>query len=162
MTERAENIIDRLANLLPGYQSFKDKEARRDTDARVRERVATVLDDNKVKLDEMIRAMTDEGRLDVISGLDRLKRQVGSCADGIRHVAHGDSGLMDDRVIGELELDRIHDHDLGLLEQAQQLTTAFADLDAAGTPDALPELTKTVESMRQAIDRREQLLQEVF
>jgi hypothetical protein len=162
MTPRLPNLLDKLAGFIPGYKSFSQKEARRDSDKRLRDHVADTLDANKRHVDSLVLACTDAGSLDGLDLLDRLKRRVGTCADSIRLAEYGESGFTDDVVIDEADLERVHEFDLGLLEQAKQVSSSIQDLTNDNLAEVLAGVTSSVDDLLRAIESRGELLREVF
>ena len=162
MTEREPNIFDKLANLIPGYTSFKEKESRRDADKSLRDHVASRLDGTKRHIDELVLELTDEGKLDTLDHADRLKRRIGICADTIRHAQYGESGFMDDKIIGETELSRVYEHDLALLDQAKRVVKEVSRLSVDNFAESVRDVRATADDLLKAIEQRDELFQEVF
>ena len=162
MTSRAPNLIDKIAGFVPGYTSFTAKESRRDSDKRLREHVAAVLDGSKRHVDGVVLELVKAGNLDGLDEADRLKRRVGAVADSIRYAEYGESGLMSDKVFEEEDLERIYDHDLTLLEQAQGVVSSITELHADGFDDGLKGCLSAVAEFNESVRQREALLREVF
>lgn len=162
MTPRAPNLIDKIAGFVPGYRSFTEKESRRDADKRLRDHCAALLDGSKRHVDEVVLELTKAGRLDGLDDADRLKRRVGAVADSIRYAEYGETGFMDDRVFEEEDLERIYDHDLALLEKAQDVVGKVGELHAEGFDESLKAALAAVAEFNESVRQRESLLREVF
>lgn len=162
MTARAPNLIDKIAGLVPGYKSFTAKESRRDADKRLREHVAAVLDGSKRSVDDVVLELVKAGKLDGLDEADRLKRRLGAVADSIRFAEYGETGFMNEQVFEEEDLERIYDHDLTLLEQAQGVVTTVGELHAEGFDDGLKACLEAVAAFNESVRQREALLREVF
>ena len=162
MTPRAPNLIDKIAGFVPGYKSFTAKESRRDADKRLREHVAAVLDGSKRQVDDVVLELAKAGALDGLDEADRLKRRVGAVADSIRYAEYGETGFMNDKVFDEEDLERIYDHDLALLEQAQGVVSTVGELHAEGFADSLKSCLSAVAEFNESVRARDALLREVF
>ena len=162
MTSRLPNIIDKIAGFIPGYKSFAAREERRDSDKRLRVHVADTLDASKRHVDDLVLTLTDAGELSGLDKADRLKRRIGTCADLIRLAEYGASGLMDSETIEEADLERVHEHDLGLLDQARDTVGQVEALTAENFAESLAGVRSSVDDMLAAIERRAELLKETF
>ncbi len=161
MTRRPPNLLDRLAGLIPGYRGYADRESRRTTDKTLRQSIASQLDRMKRDVDGVVLALTDSGRMDGLADLDRLKREIGACADAIRLAPAGGSGWLDDVVVRAEDLDRAHDHDLTLQQAVTDLAGAMALAASSGDATALTSLSNRVKELRDDIARRESVLREM-
>ena len=162
MTQRQRNLIDKLAGLIPGYRGHADRDARRTSDKLLRESIAAQLILMQRDVDTLMLERVDEGNLGGLDDLDRLKRELGACADAFRHAPAGGSGLMDDMVVTAADLDRVLQHDLDLQQVTVELGAALADPAAAGDGDAVLALRPRVRALRDSIARREDVLRQVF
>ena len=162
MSRRKPNLIDTLAGFIPGYRGYADRDARRSADKLLRESVAAHLVRVQKDVDDLVLRRVDAGRLEGLDDLDRLKRELGSCADALRHAPAGGSGLMDDVVVTAADLDRVHQHDLNLEASATELVGAVAASSASGDADAVLALRPRVRQLKDEIARREDVLHQVF
>ncbi len=162
MTQRTPNIIDKLASLVPGYRGYVERESRRIVDKHLRTHVADRLDASKRDLDALALRMTDAGEMSGLGDVDRLKRLIGQCADTLRHASAGESGLMDDRVIKEAELERVHQHDLDLEAQVGEAVETVSRVEIEGLRERMTEIRGLFQALLREIERRDEILREVF
>lgn len=162
MAEREPNILDRLLDKIPGYRGFADKDARRGVDKALRDHVGGRLDALKRGVERVSAELVNAGQLEGLHELDRLRHRLGTCADRIRHAPYGESGWMDDRIVTAEELDRLHEHDLGVEGQVDALAEAFEALTAENAGDQVGVLRDRVEDVLCAIEKRDDILTEVF
>jgi hypothetical protein len=142
------NLLERIGAKIPGYRGFQDRELRRDVDRLQREHLAAEAGRLKGALRDKARAYTDAGRLDALSGFDRLDRQLDGLSQAIRFSDYGASGLFDPVKVGEPELQRLYEFDLSLLDDLAQLEAAVAALPAPGTGDAAAALEPLLQQAR--------------
>jgi hypothetical protein len=154
------NVLERIAAHLPGIAGYRDREARRETDRRLREHLARRLDDAAASFDRLRLALTDASRLDRLDEVGRLDRRVRGASHALRHAAAGYSGLFDAVKVREAELDALLAHDAGLVEEVEAF--AVAAETAAGTPvtdDTLSRLSAHADALAGAVARRQELLE---
>ena len=80
----------------------------------------------------------------------------------IRFAEYGETGFMNDAVFEEEDLERIYDHDLSLLEQAQAVVGTISELHADGFDEGLKACLGSVAEFNESVRQREALLREVF
>jgi hypothetical protein len=162
MAQRRPNIIDTIAGIIPGYRGYADRDARRTADKLLRENVAAQLIRVQKDVDDVLLQRVDAGRLQGLDDLDRLKRELGACADAFRNAPAGGSGLMDDIVVTAADLDRVHEHDLQVQQAAGELADDVAKAATDRDSDAVLALRPRVVALKDAIARREDVLHQVF
>ena len=162
MTLRQPNFLEKLGSLVPGYRGYADRETRRTADQRLRARVGVILDEAKADLNTVINQLTAANRLGDINAVETLRKRVGSCADSIRNVQHGGSGLMDSTVVKAGDLDKVYQHDLGLHEQANAVAAAVRAVNVDAVDETAKAAQKAADAMQRAITARDAILEEVF
>jgi hypothetical protein len=125
MYQSEKNLLEKLADAIPGLKGYREKEARRDTDKRFREYLAGRIDRVKNGLEEIKRKELSEGRLDGLDDWDRLGQKLAKVSNSIRFASYGYSGFFDQVKIEEGELDRIYQHDLSLISEVEALENAL-------------------------------------
>ncbi|MBI3447717.1 MAG: hypothetical protein HY049_02165 [Acidobacteria bacterium] len=135
MPQSEKNFLEKVADLIPGLAGYRAKEARRDTDKRLREHVASRLDDLRARVEEIKLAATGEGDLDMLDDLGRLDSRIQRTADALRFADYGYSGFFDQVKIREEELDRLYAYDEAILGDLDLLERDLGSLkyEAIGT-----------------------------
>jgi hypothetical protein len=147
------NVLEKLGEKIPGYRGFQDRELRRDVDRLQREHMASELGRLKAALRDCARAYTDAGKIGVLSGFDRLDRQLDGLSQAIRFSDYGATGLFDPVKIGEPELQRLYEFDLSVVDDLAQIEGEIAALPgpgpgAAGAADPGPALERLLQGVR--------------
>lgn len=147
--EKSEkNFLEKLADRIPGIKGYRAKEERRDTDKRLRDWLARELDQARRSLNEAKLAMTKAGQLDMLDRVDRTERRMQRVADAIRHASYGYSGLFDQVKIREEELDRLYEHDMGVVALVTDVASkAKAVPSGGGAAEALTALEAAVDAV---------------
>lgn len=151
MYQSEKNLLEKLADAIPGLKGYRDKEARRDTDKRFREYLANRLETGGKKgIDEAKRKMVNQGQLDGLAELDRLSDKLFKIANMIRHATYGYSGFFDQVKIEEAELDRLYQYDLSLVTEVEALEKSVQ----AGTTT---EWEERVNALERRVEERKNL-----
>jgi hypothetical protein len=132
MQESEKNLLEKLADAIPGLKGYREKESRRDTDKRFRDYLADRIDRSRGNLDETKRLLVNQGKLDGLAELDRLSQRMMKLSNQIRHATYGYSGFFDQVKIRENELDQIYQHDLSILSDVEALDASLKNPQAAG------------------------------
>ncbi len=114
-------FLENLAYLVPGYRGYKEKELRREEDARLRGRVLAKLQIVRTLLEDRIARLTEQSLDAGAEHLDRRLRRTEGIADAVRYAPYGFSGFFDAAQVREETLERLLETDLLL----------FQDLDDA-------------------------------
>ncbi len=159
------NWLERLIHKIPGYSGYMDREQRRDLDKRHREGLAERLRHLKTPLTELMKQLTDGGRMFEIKPIDQAIKKLDTLENRIRFASYGYAGFFDVVKIEEPQLNAIYQFDLALIEQVEALEAQTADVAThAATTEGLKSsvaaltarldgLVKTFDDRHQAIDR---------
>src|SRR5262245_13452802 len=150
MQQSEKNLLEKLADAIPGLKGYREKEARRDTDKRFREYLAGRIEGVRSRLDDAKRDVVNAGRLDGLAEMDRLSQKVFKAANTIRYASYGYSGFFDQVKIQEAELDRLYQYDLSLVTDIEALEAAAQNV-AVNTKEfetRINELEKRIEDRK--------------
>jgi len=146
-----QNALERLANAIPGFRGYRERELRRDADRLQREHLASRLDENKKVLNEIASAATRGGSLDVINDVETTRKRLDKAVNRVRYADRGYSGFFDAVKVGEAELARVYEFDLSLIENVELIKAAAEE--AASSADLKATLAKAVREI-DTLDRR--------
>lgn len=146
--------LERLANRIPGYSGYQDRERRRDIDKLHREHLADRLRSLKERLTTLMRELTSGGRLIEVGPIDRILKELDRLENRIRFASYGYSGFFDAVKIEQQQLDAIYQFDLALVERVDGLEAKVNQLiSAAGSPESLKASAAELEGAVKEIDR---------
>lgn len=134
----SRNWLERLGAKIPGYAGFADRELRREVDRRLREELSRRVVGLRDRVRERIAEYVDGGKIGELQAFDRLDKGLDGLSQAIRFADYGASGLFDAVKIGEAELERIYEFDLGMVADLEDLETALVALPGPGSGDPRP------------------------
>ncbi len=155
-----KSFLERLTELIPGVKGYRDREGRRETDRRLREHLATRLEEARDALNSLRARVGDEEALGALDAVGRLDRALQKCAASLRYADQGYSGLFDQVRIGTRELDRLYAFDELLLDGVDALVERVHAAAAHGADAAtLEEIVRSAERLARVIDRRPEVFE---
>ncbi|MGD8377761.1 MAG: hypothetical protein PVF68_16635 [Acidobacteriota bacterium] len=154
-----KNFLERLADRIPGLAGYRAREARRDTDKRLREHLARRLDRGRENLDRARRELLSGGELGRLDGVGGVDKRLQRAADGLRHASYGYSGLFDALKIREEELDRLYRYDGELLDEVEGVERALQAVGGEPDPEGLTDLSTRVDRLLERIAGRREIFE---
>jgi hypothetical protein len=124
----SQNWLEKIGSHIPGFGGYMDRETRRDADRMEREFVVTKLLNQKNAVKRAVDDLMANGVYEGLAVFDKLLSKIDKVANKIKSGAQGYSGLFDTIKIGEAELDKLYQYDLGLVEAAKEVELAATQL----------------------------------
>lgn len=146
-----QNQLEQIANAIPGFKGYREKELRRDADRIQREHLASRLDECKKGLNDISAAITRSGALDAINDVETARKRLDKVANRIRYADRGYAGFFDAIKVDEAMLDRVYQFDLGLLAGVDKVR------EAAGRSH-LADMIAAIDALDGSLAEREQIL----
>jgi hypothetical protein len=151
-----QNFLEQIANAIPGFKGYREKELRRDADKLQREHLASELEQTKKVLDQIARDATRGGALDVINDVETARKRLDKAVAKVRYADRGYAGFFDAIKVDEQALERVYQFDLGLIADVQAVKgAAQAGGDAKA---ALAGMLATLDALDSRMNDREQIL----
>ncbi len=162
--EGGRNFLERIANKIPGYKGYLEKESRRDVDKLHREHLATLLFQLKSPIHTVIRELTDNRRLFEIGPIEKAIQKLEKVENRIRYASYGYAGFFDAVKIREDQLDQLYHFDLALVDEVENIKSYVQKLvSQAGDPKALKtaaqELTSAIDDLDAKFNQRYQAIE---
>jgi hypothetical protein len=150
-----KNFLERLASYVPGLSGYREREARRETDRRLREFLTLRLDEGRAGLNDARNRATKDKDMAALDAIGRLDRTLQKAAAALRYADHGYSGVFDQVKIGEAELAAIYAYDGALVSEVVALSDR---LRTAGGAE-LADLEKAAAALETKVARRREILE---
>ncbi|MEZ0346684.1 MAG: hypothetical protein ABWK01_09050 [Infirmifilum sp.] len=152
-------LTEKLELMIPGFRGYKQKELIREDDALVRRKIASILDDARVKIERLISSVKKKN-ISVALRLDDLRLELMKASQMIKHASYGYSGLFDRVKIEDKELQTLLEYDYKLLTQASKIMEKVLEMSVAPDQELMEKVNATIDLVRQLEDditSREQL-----
>jgi hypothetical protein len=150
-----QNFLEQIANAIPGFKGYRDKELRRDADKLEREHLASQLEQCKKTLDQASRDITRSGSLDAMNDVETARKKLDKAVARIRYADRGYAGFFDAIKVDEQALERVYQFDLGLLSDVQAVRGAAQLGDAKA---AVAGMNASLDALDTRLADREQIL----
>lgn len=158
------NIAAKVVRIVPGVSTYQGKEKLRDIDKRLRDQLASLLNQERDRIEEMKKRLTRSLALDPLDDLDRLTRKMHQLADTIKHAAYGWSPVFDQASVDNQRLESLYEFDTSL-ENALAATRGAVDRLTEALENNLDEAITAVDgslsAMERTLQKRELLLKHV-
>ncbi len=135
--EKPKGFADRVENWMariPGVRTYREREHRRETDKKLREHLASRLQETRSQLKKVILDLSTKGQTESLGKLDRLSSHFQQMADTIRYASYGYSGIFDLEKIREDELNRLYTFDLLLVDDLERIQKSVEEIGPASSP----------------------------
>jgi hypothetical protein len=152
-----KNWLESIAQSIPGFSGYLDREDRREGDALTRKWLEDRLQQSKRGLDERLRSLLDAGQLDALPAWERVRSRLDGFMNKIRSAERGYSGFFDFVKVTEDELDQVYQLDSGLVADVR----AWAELveqPGEATAQAAADLLRKLEVIEANFGKRGDIL----
>ena len=122
--------IEEVAQKIPGYSGYKDKELRREADKLLRMRLARDFEVQLRRIGAAQLELTMRGKLNAVVTLERATLKLQLLIDRIKTGSYGYSGFFDAVKIREEQLDALYEFDSGLAEGVTGISDLLDELDS--------------------------------
>ncbi len=161
--EKSMGALERVFKGLPLVREYNDKELRREADRRLRQLLASELEQEKQRLYDLQKQLLRGGGLAWMDDADGAIQRLQTLIDRIKTASYGYAGLFAAVKIEAEQLDALHRFDMALAERAQEINERIGQLEAsAANRDALGPairaVNETVTELQRLFDKRGQAI----
>lgn len=125
--------ITKALSSIPGYDGYRDKENRRETDRRVREHIGARLGDLARDIESVATELANQRDIQAVGPVDTVAKAVRHLQDLVATASYGYGGLYSDRNIDQAALEQLNQFDADLLGRVETLAPLVSGLTAAGS-----------------------------
>lgn len=133
---KAEDLMQKALDKVPGYKGYRDKEDRRDQDKAVRESVANALIANVDSLTRYNAQLANLRDFESLASLEAAVGQVRLLADRVRHASYGYGGIFTENSVDAHAIEQLRLFDAAMLREVDSLTRSVGSLTSTTPPDA--------------------------
>ncbi|MFH0811960.1 MAG: hypothetical protein V2A69_03870 [Pseudomonadota bacterium] len=162
--ESLANIAAKAVRLIPGISSYQDKEKLRDIDKRLRNQLASTLDEERARIDDVKSLFSKKLKFDLLDDLDTVTKKMLQLADTIKFSAYGYSPLFDQGAVDKKKLEELYQFDQSLDEELTSMKGQVDKLVSAsetGLPAGINEVQRALGTLEKKLKSREELLKQV-
>lgn len=155
-----QNALEQLANEIPGFKGYREKELRRDADRLQREHLSSRLEEAKRALNTLAMGASRVGALEAINDIEAARKKVDKAAARIRYADRGYAGFFDTMKVDEGALERVYQFDLSLLQGVDEVRSAAeaAAGAASGVGAAVQKMIAALDALDSRLGEREAIL----
>lgn len=144
--------IESFLRSIPGFRGYLEKDYRQESDHLVRRWMADRLQQSKRALDASMAALIEAGRIDQLTAWERVKNRLDALINRLRAAVRGYSGFFDFVQVNVDLLERVYEHDMGLVQSVEKLAAAIEQ--TSGGADVSDTITADWLRQIEDIDRR--------
>ena len=148
--DRVENWMARI----PGVRTYRERENRRETDKKLREHLASRLQEVRSQLKKVVLDLSTKGQMESLGKLDRLSSHLQQMADTIRYASYGYSGIFDVEKIREDELNRLYTFDLLLVDDLERIQKSVQEIGPASSSAAREKKVEETETFLDSLETK--------
>lgn len=152
----------RLASKLPGFGGYIERETRRSADKLLREAMADRYVEIRKRVGNLQKDLANEQEFDQLDDLEGAAMKLQTFIDKVRTATYGNTGFFDAVKINEEELAKLYEHDLALLDRADEISRAVDNVETSigeeGLPAAVSHLVTLSRDLVSAFEERSQVI----
>ncbi len=132
--------LEKLADSIPGYKGYKQKEMRREADRILRETLARKYEEQWSRLSGIQKQLLSAGGIEYLDDVASAATKLRGFIDKLKTAALGYGGVFDAIKVDEVQLDKLYAFDNALADGVAQVSGTIDGIEAAisGTQGALP------------------------
>jgi len=153
-----QNALEKLANAIPGFSGYRERDLRRDADALQREHLAKRLEGVKGPLNEWSSQAGRSGDLEIINDIETARKRLDAAVARIRFADRGYSGFFDVVKVDDAALARVYEFDLSLLELVEGVYSSSADASAKSPKEKVQAVLSALKALDGRLAERETAL----
>jgi len=152
----------KIAEKIPGFSGYIERQKRRDSDKLLREMIADRFEQQYQRISSLQRDLISAGEISYVDDLESAAIKLRTFADRIRRATRGYSGLFDAVKINEEELGLLYKYDSQMLDLVDEVSRAVDNVEVSIGSDGLPASIRHLRSVSQecidVYDRREEAI----
>ena len=133
---KADDLMQKALDRVPGYKGYRDKENRRDQDKSVREAVADSLGAHVTELTRYNAELANVRDFESLASLEAAVGQIRLLSDRVRHASYGYGGIFSENSIDGNAIEQLRLFDAAMLREVESLGGSVHTLTSSTPPDA--------------------------
>lgn len=122
MSKRITNILDKIGLLIPGYKGYAIREELRNTDKKLREHLARIIQDAESLIVLYQKTLIDANEMQSCKEWEISRKSLNTLFSKIKNSTYGESSFFSENQLKEEELEKIYDFDLEISERVSLIS----------------------------------------
>jgi len=161
-----ESFLEKIKRFIPGYDGYVNRDNSRELDTILRNKLASLLEQNKTKIKNTVSNLSKGGKLFESADIDKIDKKNENVIAKFHSAARGYSGAFDVAKIKEEKLNMLYEFDSSLLTDVESINSSFTELETnsasnVDTKDSINKISTALDNILLKFDNRENLLREV-
>ena len=122
MTTRKSNIFDKIGSLIPGYKGYAFRDEFRNTDKKLREHLAKIIQEAESLIVLHQKTLIDANEMQSCKEWEISRKSLNTLFSKIKNSTYGESSFFSENQLKEEELEKIHWYDLEISERVSLIS----------------------------------------
>jgi len=122
MSERRINIFDKIGRLIPGYNGYAVRDELRNTDKKLREHLAKIIQDTESLIVTHQKKLIDKNEMQSCKEWEISRKSLNMLFSKIKNTVYGESSVFSENQLKEEELEKICSYDLKISESVSLIS----------------------------------------
>ena len=148
MTTRKSNIFDKIGSLIPGYKGYAFRDEFRNTDKKLREHLAKIIQQAESLIVLHQKKLIDANEMQSCKEWEISRKSLNTLFSKIKNNTYGESSFFSENQLKEEELEKIHGYDLEISERVSLISkTAQEEINQELSSGFILQQIREIESI---------------
>ena len=148
MTTRKSNIFDKIGSLIPGYKGYVARDEFRNTDKKLREHLARIIQQAESLIVLHQKTLIDANEMQSCKEWEISRKSLNTLFSKIKNNTYGESSFFSENQLKEEELEKIYGYDLEISERISLISkTAQEEINQPLSSGFIIQQIREIESI---------------
>ncbi|HEY61200.1 MAG TPA: hypothetical protein G4N95_00970 [Anaerolineae bacterium] len=157
-----QDIFKKIANKIPGFNGYIERQDRRAADKILRETIAAHFEGLYEKVSSLQEDFISQGEIMYVDDLEKAAIKLRTFIDRIKTASYGYSGFFDSIKLNEEELKQIYEYDLKMVDLEDEVLHAIENVEESmgsdGIQAAIRNLIQKASECVEIFNRRDEVV----
>lgn len=158
----SQNFLKKILGKIPGFKGYIERENRRASDKLLRGVISERYEEQWGRISSLQRDLINQGGIEFVDDLEAAAIKLRQFIDRVRTATYGYSPFFDALTVNEEVLSGLYQHDLNLLNMADEVRNAVDNVETSIGTDGLPASIRALISLSErcveAFNRRAEIV----
>lgn len=122
MIFRKSNLLDKIGSLIPGYKGYVVRDELRNTDKKLREHLARIIQESESMIISHQNTLIDSNEMQSCKEWENSRKSLNTLFSKIKNNTYGESSFFSENQLKEGELEKIYTYDLEISERVSLIS----------------------------------------